>query len=95
MEQRTVIVTGAADGIGFACAEGLIRDGHNVTALDVKPIPAGLAGAAIHSTKDWQSLSPGEFNRVLTVNVTGSFLISDRARFVTGEVISASGGGSV
>ena len=120
MAKKTVIVTGAGGGIGLACALGLVSDGHDVTALDVKPIPAelgaaeGAAGtclaltvdvsderqcrdavartveafggldalchfAAIHSTDDWESLSPEEFNRVLEVNVTGSFLMSRAA----------------
>jgi len=116
MAQKTVIVTGTAGGIGLACAEGLIRDGHNVTALDIQPIPPTLAEAdaclalaadvsdeaqcvtavaktverfgtldalchfaAIHSTEDWQGLTADEFNRVLAVNVTGSFLIARAA----------------
>jgi 3-oxoacyl-[acyl-carrier protein] reductase len=116
MTKKTVIVTGAGGGIGLACAEGLIKDGHDVTALDVKPIPAGLAEAeaclalttdvsmedqcrdavartvetfgglhalchfaAIHSTDDWENLSADEFTRVLQVNVTGSFLMARAA----------------
>jgi len=120
MTKKTVIVTGAGGGIGLACAEGLISDGHNVTALDLKPIPAGLTGAgggagaclaltidvtverqcrdavartvetfgglhalchfaAIHSTDDWETLTADEFNRVLEVNVTGSFLMARAA----------------
>lgn len=116
MAIKTVIVTGAASGIGFACAEGLIRDGHNVAALDIQSVPDALSGApnclalaadvaeeaacrdavaktverfgalnalchfaAIHSTEDWQGLSAEEFNRVLAVNVTGAFLIARAA----------------
>lgn len=36
---RTVLVTGAASGIGFACVEGLLAAGHNVCGVDVQPIP--------------------------------------------------------
>jgi NAD(P)-dependent dehydrogenase (short-subunit alcohol dehydrogenase family) len=36
---KTVIVTGAASGIGFACVKGLLDDGHNVCGADVQPIP--------------------------------------------------------
>ncbi len=120
MTKKNVIVTGAGGGIGLACAEGLVRDGHNVTALDVKPIPALLSAAvdapgaclalsvdvsdepqcfeavartvetfggldalchfaAIHSTLDWENISVEEFNRVLQVNVTGSFLMARAA----------------
>lgn len=120
MTKKTVIVTGAGGGIGLACAEGLLIDGHNVTALDLKPIPAALTGAgggagaclaltidvtverqcrdavartvetfgglhalchfaAIHSTDNWETLTADEFNHVLEVNVTGSFLMARAA----------------
>jgi 3-oxoacyl-[acyl-carrier protein] reductase len=39
-EPKTVIVTGAASGIGFACVEGLLAAGHNVCGVDLQPIPA-------------------------------------------------------
>ncbi|MDB5532104.1 MAG: 3-oxoacyl-[acyl-carrier protein] reductase [Hyphomicrobiales bacterium] len=32
--------------------------------------------AAVHSTKTWRELDAAEFNRTLSINVTGSFLIS-------------------
>lgn len=35
--------------------------------------------AAIHSTDDWETLTVEEFNRVLEVNVTGSFLMARAA----------------
>jgi 3-oxoacyl-[acyl-carrier protein] reductase len=38
-ESKTVIVTGAASGIGFACVEGLLAAGHNVCGADLQPIP--------------------------------------------------------
>ncbi len=44
----SVVVTGAASGIGEACAELLLREGHRVTAIDRDPARPALlqAGAA-------------------------------------------------
>lgn len=36
---KSVLVTGAASGIGFACVEGLLAGGHNVCGADINPIP--------------------------------------------------------
>ncbi len=36
---RTVIVTGAASGIGFACVDQLLAEGQNVCAVDLQPVP--------------------------------------------------------
>ena len=43
---KAVIVTGAASGIGFACAHGLLADGHRVTAVDVNAVPDSLGAGA-------------------------------------------------
>lgn len=45
LRDRTVLVTGAADGIGRRCAEILLAQGARVAALDVKPCtpPLGIA----------------------------------------------------
>lgn len=37
---KTVIVTGAASGIGLACVQSLLAGGHRVCAADLQPIPA-------------------------------------------------------
>jgi 3-oxoacyl-[acyl-carrier protein] reductase len=37
---KTVIVTGAASGIGLACVAGLLAAGHNVCGADLKPVPS-------------------------------------------------------
>jgi NAD(P)-dependent dehydrogenase (short-subunit alcohol dehydrogenase family) len=42
---KTVIVTGAASGIGFACVEGLLADGHNVCGVDLNPVSAATLAA--------------------------------------------------
>ena len=36
---KTVVVTGAASGIGFACMQALLAAGHQVCAADLDPIP--------------------------------------------------------
>jgi NAD(P)-dependent dehydrogenase (short-subunit alcohol dehydrogenase family) len=115
---ETVMVTGAASGIGKACARRLLAEGSEVVALDVNgdALAASLprserlelaaadvsraedcAGAvaravtrfgkldalihwgAVHSTTAWTDLAAEELNRVLAVNVTGSFLIAQAA----------------
>ena len=114
-----VIVTGAASGIGRACAHGMAADGDRVLAVDLseEALAAAHPGAgnalsfmacdvaspqdcqatvgealsrlggldalvhfaAIHSTAPWDAVTEAEFNRVLAVNVTGSFLIAQAA----------------
>lgn len=131
MTSRTVIVTGAASGIGLACAQALLDQGDNVVAADVAPIPATLVDAApagrllaiatdvaapedcrrtvaeavarygrldglihmaaIHSTERWRDIDAAHFNRVLQVNVTGSFLMASAAAAYMAE----HGGGAI
>ena len=112
------MVTGAASGIGKACARLLLAEGREVAAVDLDE--AALAGAlpaaqsleriaadvsradaceaavaravkrfgkldavihwaAIHSTAAWEELTAEAMNRVLAVNVTGSFLMAQAA----------------
>lgn len=42
MSAKRYIVTGAAGGIGYACAQRLLAEGHRVAALDIQLIPASL-----------------------------------------------------
>lgn len=130
-EEKSVIVTGAASGIGQACARDLAAEGHRVLALDLNAEAIGAAHpgagnalvpfacdvsnaedceravdaaverfgrldamihfAAIHSSAPWRDLGAGEFNRVLAVNVTGSFLMSQAAA----KPMIEQGGGSI
>lgn len=117
---QTVLVTGAASGIGKACARMLLDQGSEVVALDLKrealaaALPADNQGrlelvagdvsrtedcaaavdaavkrfgkldalihwAAAHSSKFWTDLGAEEMNRILAVNVTGSFLMAQAA----------------
>ena len=113
---KHVIVTGAASGIGLACVENLLAEGHRVCGMDLQPIPidrikadhrprfieahANVANqaeciaatkravdtfgkvnglihmAGIHSSLTWREITPEHIDRILSVNVTGSFLIA-------------------
>lgn len=59
MPSKTTIVTGAHRGIGHACAALLLREGFNVTAVDIRPIPETLTqytGSCLPLTLDISSL---------------------------------------
>ncbi len=118
MAKQSVLVTGAASGIGLACARMLREGGANVVAFDIQgermaeqlaagddlvlhagdvSDPAVCEGAvalalerfgaldalihwgAAHSSARWDELGAEECNRVMAVNVTGSFLIAQAA----------------
>lgn len=136
---RTVVVTGAAGGIGGACAERLLAAGNRVVAVDLDrgalearhggetaalafvagdvarretaerasaaAVSAfgGLDGlahfAAAHSRLNWEEADAEEFDRILSINVTGSFLMAKAAARTMIErgtrgamVLTASGG---
>ncbi|MEC7490114.1 MAG: SDR family oxidoreductase [Pseudomonadota bacterium] len=139
LTDRTIIVTGAASGIGRACAKRLVSDGNRVVAVDLEQaqLEEGLGSetatlkfcpgdvaltatattavqaavsafgsvdclahfAAAHSKLNWEEADAYEFNRILSVNVTGSFLMAKAAarvmidRGIKGSmVLTASGG---
>jgi NAD(P)-dependent dehydrogenase (short-subunit alcohol dehydrogenase family) len=117
--RMSVLVTGAASGIGNASARQLLAAGHEVVAVDLDAqairatlttngetfesfsadisrqedcraavqktisrfgkIDALVHWAAKHSSTPWSDLGPEEFNRILTINITGSFLIAKSA----------------
>jgi 3-oxoacyl-[acyl-carrier protein] reductase len=130
MSRNTVIVTGAAGGIGLSCAKSLLSEGHLVAVLDISadrldqqfnnepyaiqvPLDAGssescraaineahsrLGGldalihfAAIWSGTPWDKSDAAEWQRMLTVNLTGSFLLAQAAA----AKMSAKGGSIV
>ena len=130
VSHEVVIVTGAASGIGEACAKALAADGRKVCAVDINPVDMEALGkpgnniisvradvsdpndcqrivqetaerfgkvnglihmAAAHSTETTGELTADIFNRILRVNVTGSFLIS-RA---VADQLATSGGGAI
>jgi len=128
---QSVIVTGAASGIGKACVDYLLKNGHRVLAvdLDLDRLNAGFADpdqkldfcaadisktedcsaivdqaenrfgkvdalihwAGIHSTKTWDEITSQDFDRVLRVNVTGSFLVAQ----AVARRMKETGGGSI
>ena len=136
---RTVVVTGAASGIGRACAVRLLADGNRVVAVDLDRTRLeaalgdesetlrlhagdvartataaaavdcalsafgaldGLAHfAAAHSPRTWEEVDEDEFNRILSINVTGSFLMAKAAarsmieRGTKGAIVLTSSGG--
>jgi 3-oxoacyl-[acyl-carrier protein] reductase len=117
--RMTVLVTGAAGGIGIASVRQLLAAGHEVVGVDLdadavragfKPsgqpfetiaadisrtedcksavektiarfgkIDALLHWAGKHSRTPWSEVGADEFNRILAINVTGSFLIAQAA----------------
>ncbi len=118
MSTQTVIVTGAASGIGLACTKLLLERGAQVMAFDIQGdrmaevLPASdtlqmvtgdvsdpatcekvvaetlsefgrldalVHWGAAHSSARWDELTAEECNHTLSVNVTGSFLISQAA----------------
>ena len=119
MENTAVLVTGAASGIGLACARQLLQAGAKVAAFDIQgerlteelpgdddrlmrirgnvsrtedceaavteaverfgALDALIHWGAAHSSARWDELGAEECNRVMAVNVTGTFLIAQAA----------------
>ena len=128
---KTVLVTGAASGIGLASAKLLLKEGYQVMAFDPQEelmrhnlpeedhisffcgdisvpedcsdavalavktfgqLDALLHWGAAHSSKRWNELDAEEFNHIMSVNVTGSFLIAQAA---AGYMMAGDGGAIV
>lgn len=119
MTVQTVLVTGAASGIGLACTRMLLEDGANVVAFDIQgdrmkdELPSDndrlvifpgdvsdtetcqqavakavdqfgqldglIHWGAAHSSARWDELEADECNKIMAVNVTGTFLIAQAA----------------
>lgn len=130
MPSQNVIVTGAASGIGLACAKQLIEKGDRVAALDIQVealekhfagdigvetmrldagspescqdaikqaidflghIDAFIHLAGVWSGTSWLDSAPSEWERVLRVNLTGSFFLAQSAA----KAMLARGQGSI
>ncbi len=78
-EGKTAVITGAAQGIGRACAERLLADGANVVISDVNMARLTETAAEI-----------GEADRVLAVRT--DVTKTDDASYITGETIYPDGG---
>jgi 3-oxoacyl-[acyl-carrier protein] reductase len=137
--EKSIIVTGAASGIGRACARRLLGTGNRVVAVDLerealetalgaesenlkffagdvaRTMTAdgaaalavesfggvdGLAHfAAAHSKLNWEQADEDEFNRIMSVNITGPFLMAKAAAQVMidqgtkGAIVLTSSGG--
>ncbi|SFE77612.1 SDR family NAD(P)-dependent oxidoreductase [Roseivivax sediminis] len=117
MSQPIALVTGAAQGIGYACAEALAEDGHKVILADLKgdaviaaaerlgghgyacdlgqpdqiaslfdkieadhgPVSVLVNNAGLAVPGDFLELSLDDWQTVLDVNLTGTFLATQRA----------------
>ncbi len=130
-KKRTILVTGAAGGIGGACVDHLLHEGLNVCAADLRPLDDGEAHAdalenllleqvdisnaasceavvaaaikrfgrldglihmaGVHCTEPWEELSAESFNRILTINVAGTFLMARAAALG----MAKTGGGAI
>lgn len=131
MSGRTILVTGAASGIGRACAARALETGDNVVAMDLNadalqaawagqaglPSSTSLArGLGPHNVRV-NGIMPGVTNTPMIAGYSGEqrnvsaaasplgrigepeeiadvalFLVSNGARFVTGEMVIANGG---
>ena len=136
MSEKIAIVTGAAQGIGLACAKALARDGNRVMAVDVqgeqvKQAAAEIGDAAvayqcdmsdpgaisamfddvernhgdasvlinnagIAAPNDFLELSIDDFKKVIDLNLTGTFIATQRAarrmveRGIKGAIVNMS-----
>ena len=133
-KDRIALVTGGAQGIGYACAEALKADGHRIVLCDVNadgvaeaaarlgaasyacdmgdadaigplfdrieadigPVGVLVNNAGIAMPGDFLTYDPADFQRVLSVNLTGAFVAIQRAartmiaRDIKGAVVNMS-----
>lgn len=116
---KLALVTGGAQGIGYACAEALIEDGHRVILADIQddgvkdaakalgndtqaltadmgdpaaitalfdkieadlgPVSTLVNNAGVAMPGDFLEYTLEDFDRVIAINMTGTFLATQRA----------------
>lgn len=114
MKNKTVLITGGAQGIGRGCVEHFFKTGWNVTAVDIHPLESGERMEAVSGDISLESaaekavektirrfgridalinnagvsavgkfkidaLPLEEWNRVISINLTGCFLMAKHA----------------
>jgi NAD(P)-dependent dehydrogenase (short-subunit alcohol dehydrogenase family) len=136
MSERIALVTGAAQGIGLACAKALARDGNKVIAVDVQgdrvehaaaeigersvayqcdmsvavsigamfddiekehgDVSVLVNNAGVAAPNDFLELSLDDFKKVIDLNLTGTFVATQRAarrmveRGIKGAIVNMS-----
>jgi glucose 1-dehydrogenase len=87
LKDKVAIVTGGANGIGYAIARRYVAEGARVTIADID-VAAGEAAArrlgaarfvAADDGADFLDLTEADFDRVLRVNLKGAFLVGQAA----------------